>query len=89
MTKSLSFINMPTASLSPSSLPLPHPGLSGSAATLAAASAMPLSLLDSQLATLEPPDSDENFLGFGVAERPEDIVAAVLAVRHASAGGVS
>ena len=50
---------------------------------------MPLSLLDSQLATLEPPDSDENFLGFGVAERPEDIVAAVLAVRHASAGGVS
>jgi gluconokinase len=40
---------------------------------------MPLSLLDSQLATLEPPDVDENVLAFEVAERPEDIVAAVLA----------
>ena len=40
---------------------------------------MPLSLLDSQLATLEPPGAGENVQGFDVAERPEDIVAAVLA----------
>ncbi|MGC1172579.1 gluconokinase [Polaromonas sp.] len=45
---------------------------------------MPLSLLDSQLATLEPPGVDENVLGFEVAERPEDIVAAVLTRRHSS-----
>jgi gluconokinase len=43
---------------------------------------MPLSLLDSQLATLEPPGVDENALGFEVADRPEDIVAAVLATRR-------
>ncbi|MDP2032851.1 MAG: gluconokinase [Polaromonas sp.] len=43
---------------------------------------MPLSLLDSQLATLEPPGVDENALGFEVASRPEDIVAAVLAARR-------
>ncbi|MDP1568152.1 MAG: gluconokinase, partial [Polaromonas sp.] len=43
---------------------------------------MPLSLLDSQLATLEPPGVDENALGFEVASRPEDIVAAVLADRR-------
>jgi gluconokinase len=42
---------------------------------------MPLSLLDSQLATLEPPGVDENALGFDVAGRFEDIVAAVLASR--------
>ncbi|MGQ2980607.1 MAG: gluconokinase [Polaromonas sp.] len=50
---------------------------------------MPLSLLDSQLATLEPPGVDENVLGFQVASRPEDIVAAVLAGRHAGAGSAS
>ncbi|MES2687360.1 MAG: gluconokinase [Pseudomonadota bacterium] len=43
---------------------------------------MPLSLLDSQLATLEPPGMDENVLSFEVAQRPEDIVAAVLAGRR-------
>ncbi len=43
---------------------------------------MPLSLLASQLATLEPPGVDENVQGFDVAERPEDIVAAVLASRR-------
>lgn len=42
---------------------------------------MPLSLLDSQLATLEPPGVEENVQSFDVAERPEDIVAAVLANR--------
>lgn len=45
---------------------------------------MPLSLLDSQLATLESPGVDENVLRFEVAERAEDIVAAVLAGRHPS-----
>jgi gluconokinase len=50
---------------------------------------MPLSLLDSQLATLEPPGLDENAIGFEVAERPEDIVAAVLARRPSSAGSAS
>ncbi len=40
---------------------------------------MPLSLLASQLATLEPPGLDENVQSFDVAERPEDIVTAVLA----------
>lgn len=50
---------------------------------------MPLSLLDSQLATLEPPGVDENVQGFDVAEQPEDIVAAVLASRHSSAGRAS
>ncbi len=39
---------------------------------------MPLSLLSSQLATLEEPGSGENVQSFDVAERPEDIVAAVL-----------
>lgn len=38
---------------------------------------MPLSLLASQLATLEEPGSGENVQSFDVAERPEDIVAAV------------
>lgn len=66
--------------------------LHGSHALLAARMAartghyMPLSLLDSQFATLEPPGVDENVLGFEVAERPEAIVAAVLARRHAAAG---
>ena len=40
---------------------------------------MPLSLLDSQLATLEAPGVEENAQAFDVALRPEDIVAAVLA----------
>lgn len=43
---------------------------------------MPLSLLDSQLATLEPPGMDENVLGFEVTEQADDIVAAVLADRR-------
>ncbi|MDP2818850.1 MAG: gluconokinase [Polaromonas sp.] len=50
---------------------------------------MPLSLLASQLATLEAPGSGENVQSFDVAERPEDIVAAVLAGRHSSAGSAS
>ena len=50
---------------------------------------MPLSLLDSQLATLEPPGAGENAQGFDVAERPEDIVAAVLASRPSSAGSTA
>ena len=40
---------------------------------------MPLSLLASQLATLEVPGLGENVQSFDVAERPQDIVAAVLA----------
>lgn len=39
---------------------------------------MPLSLLASQLATLEVPGVEENAQSFDVAQRPEDIVAAVL-----------
>jgi len=39
---------------------------------------MPLSLLDSQLNTLEIPGMDENVQSFDVASQPEDIVAAVL-----------
>lgn len=39
---------------------------------------MPLSLLTSQLDTLEAPDVEENAQSFDVACRPEDIVAAVL-----------
>jgi gluconokinase len=38
---------------------------------------MPASLLDSQLATLEPPGLDENALSFDVAQAPETIVAAL------------
>ena len=49
---------------------------------------MPLSLLDSQLATLEPPGVDENVQGFDVAGRTDDIVAAVLAGRHPTASAV-
>ena len=40
---------------------------------------MPLSLLASQLATLEAPDPDENAQIYDVASRPEVIVAAVAA----------
>ncbi len=50
---------------------------------------MPLSLLDSQLATLEPPGVDENMQAFDVAEPPEDIVAAVLAGRRPAGVGAS
>ena len=39
---------------------------------------MPLSLLHSQLATLEPPGSDENVLEVGLAGTPEEEVAEVL-----------
>jgi carbohydrate kinase (thermoresistant glucokinase family) len=39
---------------------------------------MPASLLDSQLATLEPPQADENALAFDVALTPQQIVDAVL-----------
>ncbi len=40
---------------------------------------MPLSLLASQLSTLEVPGVEENAQRFDVASRPEDIVAAVVA----------
>lgn len=43
---------------------------------------MPLSLLNSQFATLESPGADENVQGFDVAERVDDIVATVLAGRR-------
>ncbi|MBA3592240.1 MAG: gluconokinase [Polaromonas sp.] len=49
---------------------------------------MPLSLLDSQLATLEPPGVDENTQRFHVAERAEDIVATVLADRISGASSL-
>jgi gluconokinase len=39
---------------------------------------MPLSLLESQLATLEPPTSDENVLEVDLAAPPEEEAAAVL-----------
>ena len=42
---------------------------------------MPLSLLASQLSTLEVPGEGENAQRFDVASRPEDIVASVLAAR--------
>jgi len=41
---------------------------------------MPTSLLDSQLATLEPPTLDERPLSFDVAEPVEDIVTAAAAL---------
>jgi gluconokinase len=40
---------------------------------------MPASLLDSQLAILEPPGSDENARTFDVSRAPESIVAALMA----------
>jgi gluconokinase len=58
--------------------------LYGSRALLAARIAartdhyMPASLLDSQLATLEAPQSDERALSFDVAASPQEIVAAIL-----------
>lgn len=47
---------------------------------------MPLSLLASQLDTLEAPDGGENAQRFDVASRPEDIVASVMAALHAEQG---
>lgn len=40
---------------------------------------MPAALLDSQLATLQPPQSDENAWTFDIAQSPEQIVQAILA----------
>jgi len=40
---------------------------------------MPLSLLDSQFATLEPPGPDENAMTFEVTQPPQEIVRAVTA----------
>ena len=39
---------------------------------------MPASLLDSQLATLEPPTADENAIVVSVAGQPDEIVEAIL-----------
>lgn len=39
---------------------------------------MPASLLDSQLATLQPPQPDESALSFDVAQDPDAIVRAIL-----------
>ena len=39
---------------------------------------MPPSLLDSQLATLEPPQADEDALAFDVALTPQQIVDGIL-----------
>jgi carbohydrate kinase (thermoresistant glucokinase family) len=39
---------------------------------------MPASLLDSQLATLEPPQPDEGALVLDIARTPEEIVAAIV-----------
>jgi gluconokinase len=46
---------------------------------------MPLSLLDSQLATLEPPTSDENVLQVNLSTEPQEEVAEVL---HALEGRI-
>ena len=40
---------------------------------------MPVSLLDSQLATLEPPDPDEAALSIDVSPPTDQVVAAALA----------
>ncbi|MDI1274302.1 gluconokinase [Polaromonas sp.] len=45
---------------------------------------MPLSLLASQLSTLEAPGPEENAQSFDLASPPEEIVAAVLAWRRAA-----
>jgi gluconokinase len=46
---------------------------------------MPASLLDSQLAILDPPGPDEHALAFDIAEPPEQVVAQVVAsLRQAS-----
>ena len=46
---------------------------------------MPLTLLDSQLATLEPPASDENVLQVNLSAEPQEEVAEVL---HALEGRI-
>lgn len=40
---------------------------------------MPVSLLDSQIATLEPPGADENVLTFDVTQAPQEIVQQTVA----------
>ena len=40
---------------------------------------MPLSLLDSQLATLEPPGTDEGAISVDIAPSTDQVAAAVLA----------
>jgi len=50
---------------------------------------MPTSLLDSQLATLEPPEPDENALAVDVALAPGEIVAEVVAWLGDGAPGTS
>jgi gluconokinase len=47
---------------------------------------MPASLLDSQLATLEPPQADEAVLTFDVAQTPQQIVAGILQVKGVADG---
>jgi gluconokinase len=47
---------------------------------------MPASLLDSQLATLEPPDADEDAIAIDIALAPEAQVEAVLAWLEAGGG---
>lgn len=59
--------------------------LCGTREVLAARSAqrkghyMPVSLLDSQIATLEPPGADENVLTFDVTQAPQEIVQQTVA----------
>ncbi len=59
--------------------------LQGTREVLAARSAlreghyMPVSLLDSQIATLEPPGADENVLTFNVTQAPQEIVQQTVA----------
>jgi gluconokinase len=46
---------------------------------------MPVSLLHSQLATLEPPTSDENVLEISISGEPEEQAAKVLEVLEGKA----
>lgn len=48
---------------------------------------MPASLLDSQLATLEPPGADERPISLDVTPPPEALAASVIAALDATAGG--
>ena len=43
---------------------------------------MPMSLLASQLSTLEAPDNNENAQYFDVVRPPEDIVSSVVSALH-------
>ncbi len=45
---------------------------------------MPVSLLDSQIATLEPPGADENVLTFDVTQAPQEIVQLTMAALNGS-----